>query len=142
MEGEPHPAALHPEVEMHPERAAARDIVAGSWVMLKTPIGTMRARARLINKLDPRVVVGEHGWWQACDELGEPGHDPFSVDGSNFNATVDATRRDPIGGTPAHRGNVCEVEPESATSGQSEPARVSIIANNFVRSGQTGQVTP
>ena len=82
---------------MHPETAAARDIVAGSWVMLKTPIGTMRARARLINKLDPRVVVGEHGWWQACDELGEPGHDPFSVDGSNFNATVDATRRDPIG---------------------------------------------
>jgi anaerobic selenocysteine-containing dehydrogenase len=107
--------ARHPEVEMHPEAAAARDIVAGSWVMLRTPIGTMRAKARLNDKLDPRVVVGEHGWWQACDELGEPGHDPFSVGGSNFNATVDATRRDPIGGTPAHRGNVCEVELESAS---------------------------
>jgi anaerobic selenocysteine-containing dehydrogenase len=107
--------ALHPELEMHPDAAAARDIVAGSWVTLKTPIGTMRAKARLNDKLDPRVVVGEHGWWQACDELGEPGHDPFSVGGSNFNATVDATRRDPIGGTPAHRGNVCEVELESAS---------------------------
>jgi anaerobic selenocysteine-containing dehydrogenase len=107
--------AVHPEIEMHPEAAAARDIVAGRWVTLKTPIGTMRARARLNDKLDPRVVVGEHGWWQACDELGEPGHDPFAVDGSNFNATVDATRRDPIGGTPAHRGNVCEVELASAS---------------------------
>jgi hypothetical protein len=89
--------------------------------MLKTPIGAMRARARLNDKLDPRVVVGEHGWWQACDELGEPGHDPFSVDSSNFNATVDATRRDPIGGTPAHRGNICEVELESF-GGQSNRA--------------------
>jgi anaerobic selenocysteine-containing dehydrogenase len=107
--------ALHPELEMHPEAAAARGIVAGSWVKLKTPVGAMRARARLNDKLDPRVVVGEHGWWQACDELGEPGQDPFSVDSSNFNATVDARRRDPVGGTPAHRGNDCEVELESAS---------------------------
>jgi anaerobic selenocysteine-containing dehydrogenase len=29
--------------------------------------------------------------------------------------TVDARRRDPVGGPPTHRGNVCEVEPESAS---------------------------
>ncbi len=121
--------ALHPELEMHPEAAAARDIVAGSWVMLKTPVGAMRARARLNDKLDPRVVVGEHGWWQACDELGEPGHDPFSVDGSNFNATVDATRRDPIGGTPAQRGNVCQVELEFRFLRSVGPAQSLIIAD-------------
>ena len=67
------------------------------------------ARARINDDLDPRVVVGEHGWWQACDELGAPGYDPFSPDGSNFNLTVDPAARDPISGTTSHRANLCEV---------------------------------
>jgi anaerobic selenocysteine-containing dehydrogenase len=101
--------ALDPEVELHPKTAAARKIAAGSWVVLETSIGSMRARARLNDKLDPRVVVGEHGWWQACAALGAAGYDPFSADGANFNGTVDASRRDPVSGTPAHRANRCEI---------------------------------
>ncbi|MCC7274601.1 MAG: molybdopterin-dependent oxidoreductase [Alphaproteobacteria bacterium] len=101
--------APHPEVELHPATAAARGIAAGDWVAVETPAGGMRARASLNDNLDPRVVVGEHGWWQACDELGAPGYDPFSPEGANFNATVDATVRDPISGTPSHRANLCEV---------------------------------
>jgi anaerobic selenocysteine-containing dehydrogenase len=101
--------APHPEVELHPKTAAARKIAAGSWVVLETSIGAMRARARLNDKLDPRVVVGEHGWWQACAELGAAGYDPFSADGANFNGTVDASLRDPVSGTPAHRANRCEI---------------------------------
>lgn len=50
---------------MHPEAAAARDIVAGSWVRLRTPIGTMLARARLNDKLDPRVALGNLAWRSA-----------------------------------------------------------------------------
>ena len=69
----------------------------------------MRAKARFNDQLDPRVVVGEHGWWQACDELGIAGSDPFEVTGTNFNLTVDAAVRDPVSGTPAHRSNLCEV---------------------------------
>src|SRR5215510_7958051 len=88
--------ALDPEVELHPATAAAREITAGSWVALETPAGAMRARARLNDKLDPRVVVGEHGWWQGCDALGAASYDPFSASGANFNATVDATVRDPV----------------------------------------------
>jgi anaerobic selenocysteine-containing dehydrogenase len=101
--------APSPEVEMHPDAAAARGIAMGSWVEVETPIGAMRARARLNDSLDPRVVVGEHGWWQACEELSVSGYDPFSRQGANFNSTVDATIRDPIGGTPSHRANLCEV---------------------------------
>jgi len=103
--------APHPEIELHPETAAARGIVAGSWVAVETPAGGMRARARLNDRLDPRVIVGEHGWWQDCKELGLTGYDPFSPEGANFNRTVDATIRDPISGTPAHRANLCEVRP-------------------------------
>jgi anaerobic selenocysteine-containing dehydrogenase len=103
--------AQFPEIELHPDAAAARGIEAGSWVIVETPAGGMRARARLNDRLDPRVVIGEHGWWQSCAELGLPGYDPFSADGANFNRTVDATIRDPVSGTPAHRANLCDVRP-------------------------------
>ncbi len=54
--------ALYPEVELHPAAARARGIAAGEWVRIETPEGSVRARARLNDSLDPRVVVGEHGW--------------------------------------------------------------------------------
>jgi anaerobic selenocysteine-containing dehydrogenase len=106
--------ARDPEIDLHPDTAAARGIGAGTWVSVETPAGGMRARARLNDKLDPRVVVGEHGWWQHCDELGVGGYNPFSQEGANFNLTVDATIRDPISGTPNHRANLCEIRPARA----------------------------
>jgi anaerobic selenocysteine-containing dehydrogenase len=102
--------ALHPEIELHPATAAARGIKNGDWVAVRTPAGGMRAQARFSPKLDPRVVVGEHGWWQGCDELGVGDSDPFNPNGSNFNLTVDTAVRDPVGGTPSHRSNLCEVQ--------------------------------
>jgi len=38
--------------------------------------------------LDPRVVCGPHGWWQACPQIGAPGHDPFSADGANLSLII------------------------------------------------------
>lgn len=101
--------ATDPEVEVHPDTAAARGIAEGTWVRIETPSGAMRARLRFNGSLDPRVVVGEHGWWADCEETGAPGYDPFVASGSNFNATVNPTARDPIGGTPAMRANLCEI---------------------------------
>jgi anaerobic selenocysteine-containing dehydrogenase len=101
--------ALHPELELHPQAAAARNITPGCWVDVETPAGGMRVKARLNDKLHPRVVVAEHGWWEGCRELGVAGYDPFSPEGANFNGTVDATIRDPVSGTPAHRANLCEI---------------------------------
>jgi anaerobic selenocysteine-containing dehydrogenase len=98
-----------PEIELNPATAAARGIRNGDWVHVRTPAGGMRARARFSDKLDPRVVVGEHGWWQGCDELGVGDSDPFDPDGTNFNLTVDPAVRDPVSGTQSHRSNVCEV---------------------------------
>ena len=102
--------ALHPEIELNPATAAARGIKNGDWVDVRTPAGGMQARARFSEKLDPRVVVGEHGWWQGCDELGVGDLDPLNPTGTNFNLTVDATVRDPVSGTPSHRSNLCEVQ--------------------------------
>ncbi len=102
--------ALDPEIELNPMTAATRGIKNGDWVDVRTPAGGMRARARLSEKLDPRVVVGEHGWWQGCEELGVGAADPFNPSGTNFNLTVDVAVRDPVSGTPSHRSNLCEVQ--------------------------------
>ena len=66
--------------------------------------GAMRARALLNANIDRRVVVGEHGWWQAAPEANAPGYDPFSPQGSNYNLTVDPSACDPISGTRASIG--------------------------------------
>jgi anaerobic selenocysteine-containing dehydrogenase len=97
------------EIELHPATAAARNIHDGAWVEVRSLTGAMRARARFNDTLDQRVVVGQHGWWQGCDELGIAASDPTDPNGSNFNLTVDAAMRDPISGTPSHRYNLCEI---------------------------------
>jgi anaerobic selenocysteine-containing dehydrogenase len=101
--------AAHPEVELHPATAEARGIAAGDLVSIETPEGRVRARARLNDTLDPRVVVGEHGWWQACPELGAPGYDPFGPQGANFNLLIGSTATDPVSGTASHRSYLCEI---------------------------------
>jgi anaerobic selenocysteine-containing dehydrogenase len=101
--------APHPEVELHPTAAQARGVASGDWVSIETPVGSVRARARLNDQLDPQVAVGTHGWWQACAEIGAPGYDPFGPMGANFNLLVDTTALDPVSGTASHRGYLCEI---------------------------------
>lgn len=40
-------AAPDPLVELHPDAAAARGIAGGDWVRIETPLGSVRARAKL-----------------------------------------------------------------------------------------------
>jgi anaerobic selenocysteine-containing dehydrogenase len=103
--------APHPEVGVHPAAAQARGISNGDWVSIETPEGSVRARTRLNENLDPRVVVGEHGWWQGCPELGVPAYDPFEPTGTNLNLLIGASARDPVSGTAAHKSYLCEIRP-------------------------------
>jgi anaerobic selenocysteine-containing dehydrogenase len=99
-----------PEVELHPDTAAERGIRHGDWVVVESPDGAMRARARLNAGLDPGVVCGEHGWWQACSEIGAPGFDPFSATGSNYNLLIGNAAIDPTSGSVPHRAYVCQLK--------------------------------
>lgn len=101
--------ALDPQVELHPETAAQRGIEAGDWVRIETPGGSVRARARFNASLEPNVVCGEHGWWQACPELGAPGYDPFSEEGANLNIIIGNDAIDPVSGSVPHRAYLCQV---------------------------------
>jgi anaerobic selenocysteine-containing dehydrogenase len=103
--------ALDPEVLVHPAAAQARGIAQGDWVAIETPHASVRARAHLDADLDPRVVVGEHGWWQGCAELNVPGYDPFGQEGANFNLLIGNEARDPISGTASIRAYLCEIRP-------------------------------
>jgi len=103
--------ASHPEIELHPAAAEARGITNGDWVAIETPDGMVRARARLNDSLDPRVVVGEHGYWEACAEAGLPGYDPFGPTSANLNLLIGSAVRDPVSGTASHRSYLCEIRP-------------------------------
>jgi anaerobic selenocysteine-containing dehydrogenase len=101
----------HPEVELHPQTAAARGIANGNWVAIETPTGRVRAVARFNASLDPRVVVGQHGWWQSCGSQNAPAYDPFSADGPNFNLLISSAIVDPVSGTVSPRSYLCEITP-------------------------------
>ena len=107
--------AMDPEVELHPLAAAERGISAGDWVRIETMKGSVRARAALNEDLDPGVVCGQHGWWQACDEIGAAGYDPFSSEGANFNLIIGTEAIDPVSGSVPHRAYLCQVSLASAT---------------------------
>ena len=102
-------SAKDPQVEIHPDTAAARGVAAGDWVSIDTPDGSVRARAKLSQSLAPDVVVGQHGWWQACEELGLPGYPPYGPDSANLNLVLRQTPSDPISGSSPMRASVCDV---------------------------------
>jgi anaerobic selenocysteine-containing dehydrogenase len=98
-----------PQVEVHPETARARGIAAGDWVRLDTPHGSVRARARLNASLDPQVVCGQHGWWQACAELGLPSYPPYGPDSANLNLVLRQKPSDPVSGSSPLRASICNL---------------------------------
>ena len=101
--------APEPIIELHAATAQARGAADGDWLEVATPHGRFRARARLRHNLDPRVVVAQHGWWQACQELGLPGYGPAGDSTANYNAAIRADAVDPVSGAPSHRSYLCEV---------------------------------
>ncbi|WP_270889469.1 molybdopterin-containing oxidoreductase family protein [Pedococcus sp. 5OH_020] len=105
-------AAPDPQVEVHPDTAAARGISAGDWVRISTPNGAVRARAKLNAGLDPGVVCAQHGWSQGCGELDLPPSDPFELGGVNLNLVLRQTPSDPTSGSSPLRASLCNVAPE------------------------------
>ncbi len=69
----------------------------------------MRVRAKMNDALEPHVACAQHGWWQACPELGLPGYDSFSPRGANLNRIIGNEAIDPISGSVPHRAYLCEI---------------------------------
>jgi anaerobic selenocysteine-containing dehydrogenase len=91
-----------PLIEIATEDAAARNIAAGDWVHIHTPLGTATARASVSPSLARGSVFGQHGWWVPVD-----GVEPLAA---NINRVIDTAHADPISGSIPLRCSWCEIE--------------------------------
>jgi anaerobic selenocysteine-containing dehydrogenase len=103
-----------PIVEIHPRTAENEGIQAGDWVVIESPRGRVRQRAKLFEGMDPRVVSAEHAWW--FPENKNPGH---GWDVSNINFLTDNAYEtcDPAMGATNIRTLLCKIYPENQRGG-------------------------
>ena len=95
-----------PIVEIHPDTARKNGIEEGDWVLIQSPRGGARERAKFNDGIDPRVIVAEHGWWYP--EIKEYGH---GWDISNINMLTDNSHEsmDPAIGATNLRTCLCSI---------------------------------
>ena len=92
-----------------PEPVASREIADGDWVAIVTPVGRVRARARLVASLADGVVGAQHGWWPGSTELGLLGYDPLSANGANVILVIGNEGIDPVSNVAAYRSYHCKI---------------------------------
>ncbi len=100
-----------PIVEIHPETAQKEEIREGDWVIIESPRGKVRQRARFFAGMDPRIVSAEHAWW--FPENKDPGHgwDESNINILTSNAYEDC---DPAMGATHVRTLLCRISPEES----------------------------
>jgi anaerobic selenocysteine-containing dehydrogenase len=84
-----------PCVKLHPDTASAWGLSEGDWVDVASPRARMVARVALFEGVRPDTVLGQHGWWQGCPELGLPDLS-CEAGGVNPNVLYDAEHTDPV----------------------------------------------
>lgn len=104
-------AAPEPAAEIHPATARDYGVRDKQWILIESPRGVMRARARLTEAIAPGVVCCQHGWWQECKELGLTGYDSYDRTSANASLLIDAEIADPISGSLPHRSYLCRIRP-------------------------------
>lgn len=102
--------ALRPGLELSSELAASRGIKQGDPVKVTTAVGNALFIAHITEGLHPGVVVGEYGWWQRCDSLGQSSLDAIGSFNSNFNCLIATDNIDPISGSSPLRSYRCDVQ--------------------------------
>ncbi len=105
-----------PVVELHPDTAMKEGIREGDWVVIESPRGKVRQRAKLFEGMDPRVISAEHAWW--FPEKKDPGH---GWDESNINILTDNAYEncDAAMGATHIRTLLCRISAEKQAGGLS-----------------------
>jgi len=99
-----------PVAELSRETAASRAIRNGDWLVITTPHGRVRARARVNATLAHDIVAAQHAWWQGCSELGLPGYSALDPDGANINLVIGVDAAEPVSGAASHCCYPCQIE--------------------------------
>jgi anaerobic selenocysteine-containing dehydrogenase len=97
----------YPELEIHPATARERKIADGDLVWIETPKARCKHKAKVTDKIHPRVVNGCFGWW--FPEKPAPEHGCLEA---NINILLAyEPPHDPITGINKVQGVMCEVYP-------------------------------
>lgn len=101
-----------PIVTLHPETAAEHGLEQGDWVLLKTPMGSIRMKLHLSDTVDRRMADADHGWWFPERKEAEP--ELFGVFESNANTLCPDGSEfcSPEIGSWPHTALLCRVEKE------------------------------
>jgi anaerobic selenocysteine-containing dehydrogenase len=92
-------SAGEPEIDLHPDDAAARCVTDGMLVHVFNDRGTFEARARVRDTVRPGVAMAPGIWWNR-----------FSPGGRSVNATTSSRLTD-MGGGATFFDNLVEVAP-------------------------------
>lgn len=65
----------YPWLKINPATAERFGIADGDWVRVESPHGWSKFKAEYFAGIAPDVVMAKRGWWQACEELGQPGYE-------------------------------------------------------------------
>jgi anaerobic selenocysteine-containing dehydrogenase len=82
----------YPTVEINTDTARGLGIENDGWVVVASPNGSIRLRARITDNIHPGVVSILHGWEEA-----------------NANVLTDGDVLDPISGYPAYKAAACRI---------------------------------
>jgi anaerobic selenocysteine-containing dehydrogenase len=104
-------AAPEPTADIHPDTAACYAVKNKQWMIVESPCGAIKVKARVTTNIIPGVICCQHGWWQNCKELDLPGYDPYDGHGANPAMLVGTELSDPISGSLPHRSYLCRVRP-------------------------------
>jgi anaerobic selenocysteine-containing dehydrogenase len=94
-----------PLIEVHPDTAKVRHIEELDWVIVRTPQGAVRARAKFNRSLETDVVCAQFGWSDKTDA--SAGADDISL---NFSKLISNEFYDPISGSFPLRTYACRLE--------------------------------
>jgi len=101
----------HPEpfIEIHPETASKLGILNGDWVVIESPRGKVRQKAKLFEGIHPQVVGAQHAWWYPEKKKGNHGWAD-----SNINILTDNSYEscDPAMGSTSVRTLLCNIYKE------------------------------
>ncbi|MGH7798441.1 MAG: molybdopterin-containing oxidoreductase family protein [Candidatus Binatia bacterium] len=103
-------ASPEPSADIHPETARQYGVKNKEWMIVESPRGAIKVKARVTSNIVPGVVCCQHGWWQDCKDLELSGYNPYASDGANPSTLIGTELADPVSGSLPHRSSLCRIK--------------------------------
>jgi anaerobic selenocysteine-containing dehydrogenase len=102
----------HSPAKMNPKTAEVYGIEHGDWIEIESPHGKMKAVAWIYPGIVPGVMMGQHGWWEACKELDLPEYGTTNG-GTEVNVLYSWKYNDPFAITSISKNTLVKIKKAS-----------------------------